>query len=86
LLILVRSLFRVAEYVSGNNGYLLRHEGFLYGFDAALMLCVMVIFNVVHPGEITGWKGKDTGHRVAGEEDVEMRDVRGNREGYAGAK
>ncbi|EKG17834.1 RTA-like protein [Macrophomina phaseolina MS6] len=53
MLIFVRSVFRVIEYLMGNNGYLLRHEVFLYIFDAVLMLGVMVLFNVVHPSEIT---------------------------------
>ncbi|KAJ6098475.1 protein RTM1 [Penicillium canescens] len=51
-LIMIRSVFRVIEYAMGNNGYILRHEAFLYIFDGLLMLMVMVIFNVVHPNEI----------------------------------
>lgn len=53
VLILVRSIFRVAEYAQGDSGYLLGHEIFLYIFDAVLMLGVMVLFNFVHPSEIT---------------------------------
>lgn len=52
-LILVRSIFRVIEYLQGNAGYLLRHEVFLYIFDAVLMLAVMLIFNWVHPSQVT---------------------------------
>ena len=52
ILILIRSIFSVIEYIQGNAGYLLRHEVFLYVFDAVLMLAVMVILNVVHPGDI----------------------------------
>jgi hypothetical protein len=52
-LILVRSIFRVIEYIMGNAGFLLRHELFLYIFDAVLMLCVMLIFNYFHPSNIT---------------------------------
>jgi hypothetical protein len=48
-LIMVRSIFRVVEYIMGNNGFLLRHEYFLYIFDAALMFMVMIIFIVAHP-------------------------------------
>lgn len=59
-LIMVRSIFRVIEYVQGNRGYLLRHEVFLYIFDAVLMLAVMVIFNVIHPSEITSKTHKYT--------------------------
>jgi hypothetical protein len=52
-LIIVRSVFRIAEYIQGNAGYLLSHEVFLYVFDAVLMLVVMVLFNCVHPSEVT---------------------------------
>ncbi|KAH8805274.1 RTA1 like protein [Xylogone sp. PMI_703] len=53
LLILIRSVFRVVEYVMGNDGFILRHEIFLYIFDALLMFVVLVLFNVVYPGQIT---------------------------------
>lgn len=53
LLILVRSLFRLVEYIQGNKGYLLRHEVYLYVFDSLLIFIAMVIFNIVHPSEIT---------------------------------
>ncbi|KUJ11459.1 RTA1-domain-containing protein [Mollisia scopiformis] len=52
ILIMIRSLFRVVEYIEGNNGYLLRHEYYLYISDAVLMLGVMVLFNVIHPSEV----------------------------------
>lgn len=52
-LILVRSIFRVIEYIQGNAGYLLSHEVFLYVFDATLMFLVMVLFNWVHPSQVT---------------------------------
>ncbi|KAH7245457.1 RTA1 like protein-domain-containing protein [Fusarium tricinctum] len=53
LLIMVRSVFRAVEYLQGFDGYLLRHEAYLYIFDATLMLLVMVLFNWFHPAEIT---------------------------------
>lgn len=49
---MVRSMFRLIEYIQGNNGFLLHHEAFLYVFDALLMFITMVIFNVIHPHEI----------------------------------
>ncbi|KAG4426423.1 hypothetical protein IFR04_000305 [Cadophora malorum] len=51
-LILVRSVFRIAEYVMGSDGVLLQHEYFLYIFDATLMSLVMILFNLRHPGSI----------------------------------
>ncbi|KAJ5510045.1 RTA1-domain-containing protein [Penicillium expansum] len=43
-LILVRSVFRVIEYIEGNDGYLLTHEWPLYVFDGTPMILVMAVF------------------------------------------
>ncbi|ETS84372.1 hypothetical protein PFICI_02397 [Pestalotiopsis fici W106-1] len=51
-LILVRSLFRVAEYISGNDGVLMRSEAYTFVFDSVLMLVVLVWLNWYHPSEI----------------------------------
>lgn len=53
-LILVRSLFRTVEFAQGFDGYLFRHEVYLWVFDALLMFFVLVIFVLVRPGEIRG--------------------------------
>lgn len=50
VLIMVRSVFRVIEYIMGNDGYLLSHEWTLYIFDALLMFAVVVIFSWEFPG------------------------------------
>ncbi|KAH8819486.1 RTA1 like protein-domain-containing protein [Xylogone sp. PMI_703] len=50
--IMIRSVFRVVEYVQGNDGYLLEHEAFLYVFDATLMFLTMLLFNILHPSRI----------------------------------
>ncbi|KXH38394.1 hypothetical protein CNYM01_14199 [Colletotrichum nymphaeae SA-01] len=51
VLIFVRSLFRLAEYVEGNDGALLGTEVFLYIFDALLMVGVVAITAVFHPAK-----------------------------------
>lgn len=51
-LILIRSIFRVVEYLQGNGGYLISHEVFLYAFDALLMISVMAIFAVWYIGDL----------------------------------
>ncbi|KAJ4988411.1 RTA1 like protein [Stagonosporopsis vannaccii] len=62
-LILVRSIFRVIEYIQGNAGYLLSHEVYLYIFDATLMFLVMALFNWVHPSEVTDlYKKRQSSH------------------------
>ncbi|KAL4893329.1 RTA1 like protein-domain-containing protein [Aspergillus ambiguus] len=63
-LIMVRSIFRLAEYLQGNNGYLLHHEVYLYVFDALLMFVTMIIFNVVHPQEIGQLLGYASNHEL----------------------
>ncbi|KAG9231458.1 RTA-like protein [Amylocarpus encephaloides] len=54
ILILIRSLFRVAEFQGGHDGPLMKKEVYLYIFDSVLMLGVSVVFNVVHPGNLIG--------------------------------
>ncbi|KAH8587910.1 putative RTA1 domain protein [Bisporella sp. PMI_857] len=49
VLIMVRSIIRVIEYIQGSDGYILTHEVFLYIFDGALMFLAVAIFNVIHP-------------------------------------
>ncbi|KAL6699271.1 RTA1 like domain-containing protein [Trichoderma pleuroticola] len=52
ILIIVRNLFRVIEYVEGNGGYLLSRETFIYIFDALPMLVIVLWLHWRHPGEI----------------------------------
>jgi hypothetical protein len=51
-LIWVRSLFRVIEFIEGNDGHLMRSEVWVFVFDGMLMLLVLVWMNWFHPGEI----------------------------------
>jgi hypothetical protein len=52
VLILIRSIFRVIEFLQGNAGYLMRSEVFIYVFDAVLMLFVLLTMNWIHPSQI----------------------------------
>ncbi|THY71914.1 RTA1 like protein, partial [Aureobasidium pullulans] len=57
-LILVRSLYRLIEYIQGgSSGYIVEHEWTLYVFDAVLMLGTMVVFFWIHPSEIRALLG-----------------------------
>ncbi|KAH6888449.1 RTA1 like protein-domain-containing protein [Thelonectria olida] len=55
-LIMVRSIFRVIEYIMGDDGALMAKEVYLYLFDATLMFIVAVGFNVFHPSSIINAK------------------------------
>ena len=58
-IILVRSIFRVIEYLQGNGGYLISHEIFLYIFDTILMVAVMLMFLVWYIDDLS----PSSGHR-----------------------
>ncbi|KAE8326335.1 RTA1-domain-containing protein [Aspergillus sergii] len=51
LLILIRSCFRVAEYIQGSDGFLLQNEVFMYVYGGLLILFVTVAFLAIHPSE-----------------------------------
>ncbi|KAI5850149.1 RTA1 like protein-domain-containing protein [Tricharina praecox] len=79
-LIMVRSIFRVVEYIQGNKGYLMRNEVWLYIFDAVLMAAAVFLFNLVHPSNVIlseDRKGYTGGE--AGLQDVEMQRHHGGR-------
>ncbi|KAI9661676.1 MAG: hypothetical protein M1821_008914 [Bathelium mastoideum] len=53
LAILARNIYRVIEFITGQNGYLLDHEWPTYVFDGALMLLVMIGFLIWHPSKLS---------------------------------
>ncbi|KAF4179333.1 hypothetical protein CNMCM8694_008129 [Aspergillus lentulus] len=63
-LILVRSVVRVIEYMTGYDSYLMRHEVFIYVFDATLIFLAMVIPHLVHPSEINCHLGRGDKYSV----------------------
>ncbi|KAH8674281.1 RTA1 like protein-domain-containing protein [Xylariales sp. PMI_506] len=74
-IILIRSIFRVVEYLQGNQGYLISHEIFLYMFDALLMATVMAIFLVYYVHNLgTSPVGKrGSGREMLNSSDSEIR-------------
>ncbi|KAJ3549180.1 hypothetical protein NM208_g79 [Fusarium decemcellulare] len=50
-LILIRSLFRMIEYIMGHDSVLQSQEVYIYVFDAALMAAATVMLNIFHPSE-----------------------------------
>ncbi|KAJ7036790.1 RTA1 like protein-domain-containing protein [Mycena alexandri] len=47
--ILIRSIFRVAEFAQGYSGYITTHEGFFYIFDTVPLWIAMTLYCVVWP-------------------------------------
>ncbi|KAH0295431.1 RTA1-domain-containing protein, partial [Aureobasidium melanogenum] len=52
VLVLIRNMFRVAEYIEGSDGPTGHSEVYLYIFDSALMAGLMWAFVIVHPGRL----------------------------------
>lgn len=87
VLIFVRSLFRTIEYALGNDGYIMRHEWFLYIFDSVLMLGVMVMYSVFPPTEIgLAIKAKAKGQSSETGSTGEIQDVQTVQETSVGEK
>ena len=84
-LILIRSIFRVVEYLQGNNGYLISHEVFIYVMDALLMALVMVIFATWYIEDLQ--KGRRRKHCTTDPHESNNRskvDKRSRRKGVSG--
>ncbi|KAJ5806815.1 hypothetical protein N7474_010407 [Penicillium riverlandense] len=58
ILILVRSVVRVVEYMQGYDGYLMKNEVFIYVFDALLMFVTMLVLQYTHPSEVNCLLGR----------------------------
>lgn len=58
-LIMVRSIYRVAEYVMGSEGVLMSKEYYLYCLDALPMLLVALSYNYFHPGRVINKNSQD---------------------------
>ncbi|KAJ5162292.1 hypothetical protein N7492_007684 [Penicillium capsulatum] len=73
MLIFVRCIFRFVEYQTGSGGALMKQEYWTFIFDAAFMVLAMLVFNLVHPGEI-GEALRERGLRSKGRADPEHDD------------
>ncbi|KAJ5569010.1 RTA1 domain protein, partial [Penicillium hetheringtonii] len=71
VLILVRSVFRVVEFVEGNDGFIMRREYLLYIFDACLMSLTGIVLIIIFPGHLLHRSGKkrDSGLPLVSAED-----------------
>lgn len=61
VLILIRSIYRVVEFVEGNDGFVMRLEYLLYIFDAVLMALQAMLLLVGYPGRVLGGGKRNDG-------------------------
>ncbi|KXS19024.1 RTA1-domain-containing protein [Gonapodya prolifera JEL478] len=59
ILIAIRNAFRMAEYWDGFDNEISRNESLLYILDAGLMLLLVVLFHIIHPGITPRKEGSD---------------------------
>lgn len=52
LMIYIRSIYRTIELAQGWNGYLITHEGYFIGLDAAIMVVAVAVFIPVDPAVV----------------------------------
>ncbi|RGP66872.1 rta1 domain-containing [Fusarium longipes] len=83
LSILVRSVFRVAEYVMGKESALQSQEFWIYIFDALLMSLVVVSLNWFHPSRVIN--GALDRKRIVSQDEymLESQESRGDRQRYS---
>ncbi|KAH6991416.1 RTA1 like protein-domain-containing protein [Ilyonectria sp. MPI-CAGE-AT-0026] len=63
--IMIRNIFRVAEYSMGSDGYLLGHEWGVYVFDASLMTFTMTWFFLRYPSQLVRRENSEAGIEMA---------------------
>ncbi|ODV63522.1 RTA1 domain-containing protein [Ascoidea rubescens DSM 1968] len=52
ILIMIRSIVRVVEFIQGSDGEILSNEIYLYVFDGLMMLLVMILFYLINTSGI----------------------------------
>ncbi|CDM34906.1 hypothetical protein DTO013E5_3193 [Penicillium roqueforti] len=77
LFIMIRSIFRAIEYITGTNGPIMSTEVYLYVFDAALMFLTMVTFNIFSPKTLVTPRSatRDIDSQTSHKEMVDIRSV-----------
>lgn len=65
------SLYRIAEFSQGYDGYLISHEIFVYIFEAVPMVPPLFLFNIWHPAKMEKDVGL-TGTASGCEADIEL--------------
>lgn len=61
LMIYIRSIYRTIELAQGWSGYLITHEGYFIGLDAAIMVVAVAVFIVVDPALVMRRPRSDIG-------------------------
>ena len=72
---MIRSIVRVAEFVEGFDGKIIRHEVYLYVFDAVPMAAVMFVYNIWYPSNFSKQARKALVDGESTDSNVELENV-----------
>ena len=72
---MIRSIVRVAEFVEGFEGKIIRHEVYLYVFDAVPMAAVIATYNIWYPSCFWEQAGKAIVDKESADSNVELTRV-----------
>ncbi|KAM7204932.1 RTA1 like domain containing protein [Naviculisporaceae sp. PSN 640] len=70
-MILIRCIFRAAEFAEGVDGYSFRHEWLFWVFEAVPMLIAIGVYCFYHPGAVLGRDGGGKKKRASSDEEGE---------------
>ncbi|KAK7053346.1 envelope glycoprotein [Paramarasmius palmivorus] len=71
VLITVRTIFRLVQYIQGNDGTLVRRELYLYIFDGVFIAIAVTLFNVFHPSRVLAKQMDDKEYNSSTSSDAE---------------
>ncbi|KAH7355509.1 RTA-like protein [Pyrenochaeta sp. MPI-SDFR-AT-0127] len=66
VIISIRNIFRLVEFIAGHDSYLFKNEWPVYVFDGVLMLVIMIVFYIWYPPQLQDGQ-TDSGIEPTGE-------------------
>ncbi|KAF1829543.1 RTA1-domain-containing protein [Decorospora gaudefroyi] len=76
VVISIRNVFRLVEFITGHGGYLFLNEWPVYVFDGVLMLIVMLVFYIWYPPQLQ-LDGTESMIELSGEDRASAEDGQG---------
>jgi hypothetical protein len=75
IVISIRNIFRLVEFIAGHDSYLFLNEWPVYVFDGVLMLVVMVVFYVWYPPQLQTDVGTESMMELTSEDNTAAEEI-----------
>jgi hypothetical protein len=75
VVISIRNIFRLVEFIAGHDSYLFLNEWPVYVFDGVLMLVVMVVFYVWYPPRLQTDVGTESMIELTSEDNTPAEEI-----------